>query len=317
METSQATQSGKSVSGATWPAMSKAREMRNDLLRSMACVAVVLPLTGCGAASSASPPASPPNASPATVAGPWWDGPVEVAAGRQLNATCTGEGSPAVIYLHGMIQPSDEVAWAHSPEMERRLRAETTYCEYERANVGASSTQDGPIHVSESVDDLHALIEQVGLEPPVILLGGSFGGLIAYTYAATHPADVAGVVLLDPTLPDELALDAMLPREWRLTEDSWRESAEKIDPVSALIHAQSAVTNIPTIPGTIFVTEELWAPEGDKAEAFKQTVRDQQQALIERFQPGETITVDAPHAMIPVVADEIAAAVIAQIEAAR
>ncbi|WP_212743148.1 alpha/beta hydrolase, partial [Microbacterium sp. 2FI] len=264
-----------------------------------------------------SPSPSPTSSGPAVVSGPSWDGPVEVAEGRQLNATCTGEGSPAVIYLHGMIQPSDEVAWAHSPEMERRLSEETTYCEYERANVGASSPQDGPIHVSESVDDLNALIEQVGLEPPVILLGGSFGGLIAYTYAATHPDDVAGVVLLDPTLPDELALDAMLPPEWRLTEDSWRDSAEKIDPVGALMHAQSAVANIPPIPGTIFVTDELWAPEGDIAETFKRTVRDQQQALIERFQPGETITVDAPHAMIPVVPDEIAAAVIAQIEAAR
>jgi pimeloyl-ACP methyl ester carboxylesterase len=291
--------------------------MRSNVFRSMACVAVVLMLAGCGAGSGVSPSSSPTSAAPAPVAGPWWDGPVDVTASRELYATCTGEGSPAVIYLHGMIQPSDEVAWAHSPEMERRLSAETTYCEYERANVGASSPQDGPIHVSESIDDLHALIDQVGLEPPVILLGGSFGGLIAYTYAATHPDDVAGVVLLDPTLPDELTLDAMLPPEWRLTEDSWRDSAEKIDPVSALIHAQSAVTGIPRIPGTIFVTEELWAPEGDNAEAFKQTVRDQQQALIERFQPAETITVDAPHAMIPVVPDEIAAAVMAQVEAAR
>ena len=102
--------------------------MRSNLFRSVACVAVVLLLTGCGAASSVSPSHSPASAGPAAAAAPWWDGPVEVTDGRQLYATCTGEGSPAVIYLHGMIEPSDEVAWAHSPEMERRLSAETTYC---------------------------------------------------------------------------------------------------------------------------------------------------------------------------------------------
>lgn len=292
--------------------------MRSNAFCILSSVAVVLTLTGCGAANDASPSSpSPTRTGPAPAAEPWWDGPVEVAEGRQVHATCTGQGNPAVIYLHGMIQPEDEVAWAHSPELKQRLSPQTTYCEYERANVGQSSSQDGPIHVSESVDDLHALVQELGLEPPLILLGGSFGGLIAYTYAGTHPDDVAGVVLLDPTLPDELALDAMLPPEWRLSADSWRESAEKIDPVAALVHAQTTVPSIPAIPGTIFVTEELWAPDGDNAEAFKQAVRDQQQALIERFQPSKIITVDAQHAMIPVVPDEIAAAVTAQIEAAR
>lgn len=36
---------------------------------------------------------------------------------------------------------------------------------------------------------------------PLILIGNSMGGLISARYAAAHPDDVAGLVLLDPTVP--------------------------------------------------------------------------------------------------------------------
>lgn len=61
---------------------------------------------------------------------------VEVAPGRFLAVTCSGEGEPTVFYLHGLIQPQDSASWAHSPELRSRLDDETRYCEYERANVG-------------------------------------------------------------------------------------------------------------------------------------------------------------------------------------
>lgn len=284
---------------------------------SWALLAASALVAGCAASEPPAGPSGGAEANPVTPSAdgyavePWFDGMVEVAAGRQLDATCYATGSPAVINLHGMIQLADSVSWAHSPQMQRRLGAETTYCEYERTNVGNSSKRAGPIPVSETVADLHALIQELELPTPVVLLGGSFGGLVAYTYAGTHPGDVAGVVLLDPTLPDELALDhAFLTEDLWLTEDAWQSTTEKIDSFGAFDIAQAALDGIPSVPGTIFVTEHLWAPPGEHAEPFRQAVRDQQQALIERFDPPKTITVDAPHAMMSVVPDDIAAAVL-------
>ncbi|USQ75935.1 alpha/beta fold hydrolase [Ornithinimicrobium cryptoxanthini] len=311
----------------------------NSTSSGAAVIAVILMVAGCGDGGTASPTvapaadstltsaadatvAPPPDSTATTSTGhagpgePWFNDRIEVAEGRLLKATCYGTGSPAVIYLHGMIQPTDSVSWAHAPEMQQRIGTQTTYCEYERTNVGRSSGQEGPIPVSETVTDLHALVEELGLETPVVLLGGSFGGLVAYTYAGTYPDDVAGVVLLDPTLQDELALDQLLPEEWRLPEDAWKDSKEQIDHYGAYDIAQSALDGIPDVPGTIFVTEVLGGPPGEDGDELRQAIRDQQQALIGRFDPSQTITMDVPHTMMSVIPEEIAAAVLEIVAAA-
>lgn len=175
----------------------------------------------------------------------------------------------------------------------------------------------GPIPVTDTVADLDAVIRGVGVDGTVVLVGGSFGGLVAYTYAGTHPDRLAGVVLLDPTLHDEPALDALVPEDMRVTGDSWQGSTEKIDVFHAYDTAQAALTSVPAVPGTIFVTQELWAPEGENAQAFRDLVRAQQAELVGFFEPGETVVVDAPHAMLPSLADEIADAVLAIVEQSR
>lgn len=52
-------------------------------------------------------------------------------------------------------------------------------------------------------DLLHRFLTEV-VTGPAVLLGNSMGGLISLLTAADHPADVAGLVLLDPALPPSL-----------------------------------------------------------------------------------------------------------------
>jgi len=42
-------------------------------------------------------------------------------------------------------------------------------------------------------------ISAAGVTAPCILVGASFGGLLPVMYAGTYPADVVGLVLLEPT----------------------------------------------------------------------------------------------------------------------
>jgi pimeloyl-ACP methyl ester carboxylesterase len=49
-------------------------------------------------------------------------------------------------------------------------------------------------------DDLHALLRRAGINTPVVLVGHSAGGLYATLYADRFPADVAGLVLIDPSV---------------------------------------------------------------------------------------------------------------------
>ncbi|HEY7127458.1 MAG TPA: alpha/beta hydrolase [Ktedonobacterales bacterium] len=61
---------------------------------------------------------------------------------------------------------------------------------------GESDKPDTGYTFEEIVADDHALAEQLGLEHPVVV-GHSWGGGVVVQYAATHPEDVRGVVLVD------------------------------------------------------------------------------------------------------------------------
>ena len=49
--------------------------------------------------------------------------------------------------------------------------------------------------------DLHTLLQRAGVPGPYVIAGHSFGGLYALTFAAKHPDEVAGLVLIDSTSP--------------------------------------------------------------------------------------------------------------------
>lgn len=278
-------------------------------------VAITLLLAACSSSTAA--PSEELQSSTHLPVEPSFQELVDVGDGRSVSVTCWGDASTIVVYLHGLIMPSDTAMWAHAPELRERLAPEATYCEYERANVGRSSSQAGPIPIEASLADLDSVLDAVGASSPVILVGGSFGGLVATVFTGTRPDRVAGVVLLDPSLPGSNAAEEQyLPPEYRLTADAWMDSAEKIDVYAADPLAVAALATIPSIPGTVFVTEHIDLPPVN-ADAFLAAVRAQQHDLAARFTPGEIITVDAPHTMLSVVSDEIADAVRGVIAASR
>jgi len=79
----------------------------------------------------------------------------------------------------------------------------TTVLSYDRAGFGWS---DAPRHACTARDaarDLAGLVEGCGLDEPIVLVGHSFGGLIARVFEQQHPERVAGMVLVDPVVRSE------------------------------------------------------------------------------------------------------------------
>lgn len=118
---------------------------------------------------------------------------VEIQKDRRLNLVCMGEAGPTVLFDAGGSDWS--VVWALvQPQIARQAVA----CAYDRAGLGYSDPARGDRSPAAIAEDLHDLIKAAGLKTPLILVGHSLGGFNVKLYAALHPDEVAGLVLLDP-----------------------------------------------------------------------------------------------------------------------
>jgi pimeloyl-ACP methyl ester carboxylesterase len=119
----------------------------------------------------------------------------------RLHLNCSGAGSPTVVLESGL--GGNSALWARITEA---TAATTRVCAYDRAGHGWSDDAPTPQDSAAVSRDLHALLDAAGESGPFVLAGHSTGGVYALTYAARHPRQVAGVVLLDSTSPDQFTV---------------------------------------------------------------------------------------------------------------
>lgn len=116
--------------------------------------------------------------------------------GYSLHLDCAGTGSPTVILESGLGGSSTQ--WTRVTD---QVSQTTRVCSYDRAGQGWSESTDGPRDGQAIAAELVALLDAAGETGPYVVVGHSVGGPYVMTFAAEHPADVAGVVLLDATDP--------------------------------------------------------------------------------------------------------------------
>ncbi|MDQ3477189.1 MAG: alpha/beta hydrolase [Actinomycetota bacterium] len=146
------------------------------------------------------------------------DGRFPVEDGRQLALSCWGEGSPTIVLEDG--HPSEQGGRFQfgrtGGAFLNALVADTRVCAYDRAGYAASDPAPNEPRTADNViGDLRALLAAAEVAGPYVLVGSSFGGMIVTYYAARHPEDVAGVVLLDVPAPtDTLTLEEIPELAW-------------------------------------------------------------------------------------------------------
>ncbi len=136
----------------------------------------------------------------------------DIGGGRTLFLTCEGTGSPTIFLESG--DESDISQWRLvMPSLAR----ETRTCAYERAGNGRSPSAEGCRQLDDLLGDTEALLAAANIKGPFVLVGTSGGGFLMSGFAARHPADVAGLVLVEtpkaitimpPGLKELIACDA-------------------------------------------------------------------------------------------------------------
>jgi pimeloyl-ACP methyl ester carboxylesterase len=131
--------------------------------------------------------------------------------GHWLHLDCHGHGSPTVVLSNGLGGVS--AGWAR---ITGPVAATTRVCAYDRAGQGWSDDAASPQDGVQSAEDLHTLLAEAGEHGPYVLVGHSTGGTYAMTYAARHPAQVAGLVLLDSSSPEQFTRMPAFPRQYAM-----------------------------------------------------------------------------------------------------
>jgi pimeloyl-ACP methyl ester carboxylesterase len=79
----------------------------------------------------------------------------------------------------------------------------TRTCMYDRASLGLSDPAPKPRTSQDMVADLHSLLTNAQIPGPYLLVGHSMGSFNVLIYAQEYPADIVGLVLVDPSHPDQ------------------------------------------------------------------------------------------------------------------
>lgn len=166
--------------------------LRRPVLQILLAAAVL-----CGPAAALSQPAAAP---PVPSMAPELLKPnlVDIGSGRRLNLTCVGKGEPVVLFEQG-----EDATIPDWKRVQPAIAALTRTCVYDRAGFGYSDPPAQQISGIATSDDLRRLLKAADINQPIVIVGEGIGGFYATLHADRFPAQVAGLVLVDPAFADQ------------------------------------------------------------------------------------------------------------------
>lgn len=172
-----------------------------------------------------------------------WQGRVET------EVEISGRGAP-LVYLHG--------PWGIGADRDFIARLAQSHTVYAPKHPGTSRGAPNAVHEIDDWLDLVVyygeLFDALKLAAPIVV-GHSFGGMVAAEIAATMPSSVAKLVLIDPV---GLWRDDLPVRNWMILPDAERRRALFADPDGTAAIRFFAVPDEPTARAEA-LTGFVWA----------------------------------------------------------
>lgn len=200
-------------------------------------------------------------------------------------------GSATVVFENGLDGKMN--GWRKViPEISKNA---TTFA-YNRPGYGSSdgvSTLRDGLHI---VAELRTLLKSNGLQPPYVLVGHSFGGLLMQYYARKYPDEVSALVLVDSTHPEQFKGKGTMenwPTWFRLLFHLCLSSAARQE-MELLNTTGEQVLSLPAFSGKPVIVLSALQPMSQKGELADDA--NAKRKDIARLYPGsQQVWVDSGH----------------------
>jgi len=103
-------------------------------------------------------------------------------------------GAPVVVFEAGATNSLE--IWGGIP---LQVASIAPVVAYDRAGLGRSEWDDTTPTPQHVANRLRRVLQQIGADPPYVLVGFSWGGMLARYFAGYYPSDVVGLVFVDPS----------------------------------------------------------------------------------------------------------------------
>ena len=153
-------------------------------------------------------------------------------------------------------------------------------------------------------DEAHRLLEAAGIAGPFVIVGHSYGGMIARLLAHNYPADVAGLVLVDASSGHQFEGD------WLADDQTWYDKGTIIDREASAAQL-AAITSLGSIPLIVLTQGQM---SGDFATAWS---RFQDELATLSSNSLHMVAIDSGHSIQDDAPDLANASIRAVVEAAR
>ncbi|WP_282089746.1 alpha/beta fold hydrolase [Aquimarina algiphila] len=124
-----------------------------------------------------------------------------------INATGKKSHKPTLVIEGGAGLSTEYYHW-----LSEGLKDSLRVVRYDRAGIGYSDPGTSPRDAETIAKELHHLLKNAGESPPYILAGHSLGGPYLRVFTQLYPDEVAALVLIDATHPEQVEKYNAAPR---------------------------------------------------------------------------------------------------------